>query len=217
MLRLLTTAVAILFLGALPIRAQGNMVQITQQSIDNNSLVDQSGAVGGEVSIDQIGEANIADVADDGSNSFLVIEQRGAEQNALVRLSGSGNQGDIVQDGAGNSADLIVSGTVNNFSVNQSAMPAMAAHDGNVVILSQTGLGNVSFQTQVGSDNRMTLRQNGLDNFADLLQQGQSNLMELEQNGNENSAALKQFGKNASPIMVTQNGGMSVEITQRGE
>ncbi len=170
----------------------------------------------GQVSIEQIGTDNIAEVTSDSGSSVLLIEQRGDEQSALVRLSGVNNQGDLTQRGADNTARILVSGTINTFSINQSASSG-GELNGNQALLEQIGFGNTAFQTQIGRENQMSLRQTGDDNFADMLQDGQSNVMELEQNDSGNSAILRQFQTEASPIIVTQTGGMSIEITQTGE
>lgn len=171
-------------------------------------------AAPGEVTIEQIGTDNIAEVTSD-SDSSLILEQQGNEQSAYVRLSGSANQGNVTQRGDDNSVDVVISGSVNAFSLSQTA--SAAGLTGNEAVLEQVGLGNIAFQTQVGRGNRMTLRQAGDDNFADLLQEGDSNLMELNQNGDENNATLKQLGDAAPPIIITQNGMASVSITQYGE
>ncbi|MCL3880773.1 hypothetical protein [Marivita sp. GX14005] len=204
-------------LAASPVLGQDNIAQITQEAGGNITTLDQSRAAGGEVAIEQIGSDNSADIADQGANSLLLVEQRGAEQSALVRLSGDGNEGDLVQDGLGNRADLAITGTVNSFRIDQRASDSDPARSGNRLTLSQTGIGNIAFTTQDGSENRMTLRQTGDDNFADMSQDGRANLMELEQNGPGNTAELKQIGIAAAPIIVTQTGGMSVQITQTGE
>jgi hypothetical protein len=169
----------------------------------------------GEVTIEQIGTENIAEVTSD-SNSSLVVDQQGNEQAAYVRLSGAANQGDVVQRGDRNSAEVLISGSVNAFSVTQNS--AAEGRIGNEAVLEQLGLANSAFQTQIGRGNSMTLRQTGDANFADLLQDGNNNEMELNQNGNENNATLMQYGDSAPPIIITQTGDMgSVTITQYGE
>lgn len=211
MLKVFSFATAIILTAPSWAVAQDNPDQITEIP----SVGTQIPPLSGEVSIEQIGTDNIAEVTGESNSSVLIIAQRGEEQSAFVRLSGVNNQGDVIQEGSDNSADVLITGTINTFSVSQSASEA-GTLNGNQVLLEQIGFGNTAFQTQVGSDNTMTLRQNGDNNFADLLQDGQSNLMELDQFGNDNSAALKQFQTRANPIIVRQSGGMSVEITQSG-
>lgn len=211
----LTLALSFLLLsiGLNTAMAQENLDQLSPGSdAQDRTIVFNSN---NEVSIEQVGSDNIAEVTSDSDSSVLVIQQTGAEQSALVRLSGEGNRGGLEQAGAGNIANLEVDGTLNVFNISQSGAVGTDV-TGNEVVLQQLGFGNVALQVQNGFGNRMTLRQNGDDNVAELLQDGIRNLMELEQNGNANEAFLTQKGTEAPPIIITQSGGMRVEITQTG-
>jgi hypothetical protein len=176
--------------------------EIVMHGKGNSASVDQTAAMSGNVSIEQIGLANAvavyqqgignaASIRSDGSHQSHRVDQRGTGGNRLaLETDGRDNLSDIAQrslSGGVNQAVILQNGTGNQAIVEQNATAA--------------GL------------NSIALAQAGDGNFAHLAQNGIDNAIDLTQNGDANSAGITQNGSGLG-ISLTQNGGGQVTITQ---
>ena len=164
--------------------------------------------------ITQIGDGNVATIAQAAPNAYARVDQDGDRNEADVTQRGSGtgyidamqtgdaNFARLQQDGSGhNVVHLAQSGTGNWAWSNQTAVGAL--HNGAIL-------------AQAGNNNDMALHQNGSDNRALLTQEGDGNGMTAVQNGDGNRLAWTQQGTNLSDLAITQNGGQAIQVTQTG-
>jgi Curlin associated repeat len=163
------------------------------------------------VFISQIGDSNQASVKQSAPNAYARIDQNGNSNDADVAQQGTGAAYlKAAQTGDGNFARVQQSGSGQNVAyVTQSG-------NGNWLWSSQDALGairNGAQLTQNGDNNDMLLYQGGSDNLAKLTQDGDGNGMTAVQLGDGNRLAWTQSGNNLSDLKITQYGGS----TQTGQ
>lgn len=168
--------------------------------------------------IDQIGDANVAQVSQTARIAYANVEQNGTANSVILSQDGNGvayadarqtgadNYARIQQAGSGqNVAYLTQNGSSNWAWANQNA--AGAIHNG-------------ARMTQTGNNNDMALTQSGSDNLAVLTQEGDGNGMSATQLGDGNRLAWTQQGTGLTDLQIVQTGGADkggqLAITQTG-
>lgn len=161
--------------------------------------------------ISQVGDSNNASAVQTTPNAYANVDQNGNSNDADVAQNGSGNAYlQAAQTGDSNFARVQQSGTGQNV--------AYVAQNGNRNWLwsNQDALGairNGAELTQNGDNNDMMLYQGGDDNLARLTQQGDGNGMTATQLGSGNRLTWTQTGDNLTDLKITQYGGS----TQTGQ
>ena len=168
--------------------------------------------------IAQIGDANVATINQTAPNAYARADQSGDANEADITQNGSGTAyARTVQTGDRNFARVEQHGSGQNVvTLDQNG-------NGNWAWSNQNASGaihNGARLTQVGNDNDMMLVQDGGDNRAVLTQQGDGNGMTVAQLGDGNRLAWTQEGNNLSDLQITQTGGSAkggqLQITQTG-
>ena len=183
--------------------AQSTTATISQTGNGSAANVDQSGALGAAVQVEQIGDVLVANIVQRDAAHRLRIKMEGADQSAELSQSGAGL----------NRMEVDMGGSANRVTATQQS----EVGGENVALLSQYGTGNqalIAQQAAVGQ-NYLTLNQNGNDNTANLSQTGGDNQLGLTQNGDGNAATLSQQGIGLI-LGIIQNGGANTVITQTG-
>ena len=168
--------------------------------------------------VTQIGDANVATINQTAPNAYARVDQSGDANEADITQNGSGTAyARISQSGDRNFARVEQHGSGQNVvTLDQSG-------NGNWAWSNQNAVGaihNGARLTQVGNDNDMMLTQDGSDNRALLTQEGDGNGMTVAQLGDSNRLAWTQQGNNLTDLQITQSGGSTkggqLLITQTG-
>jgi hypothetical protein len=166
--------------------------------------------------IEQIGNMNVASVAQTAPRAYAAIRQDGDRNDAEVTQSGKGTAYvDASQTGDGNFARVQQSGDGQNvLFVSQAGIGNWLSADQNAV----GAIHNGAVLAQAGNNNDMMLAQDGSDNRAVLTQEGDDNSMTAAQLGDGNRLSWVQQGSNLSDLQITQTGGAApggqLSITQ---
>lgn len=168
-------------------------------------VLDMPAVTGRGAYISQVGDSNIATIAQTAPAAYARVDQDGEENEADVTQSGSGEAySDTKQAGTRNFARVEQGGSGQNVAyVNQTGT-------GNWLWSDQIALGaihNGARLTQTGDNNDMLLRQEGSDNLAVLSQEGNDNGMTAVQTGEGNRLTWIQQGNNLTDLLITQTGG----------
>lgn len=168
--------------------------------------------------VEQIGDANRADIRQTAPNAFARVDQQGNANEADVAQRGSGTAyARVAQTGNTNFARAEQAGTGQNvLYVAQSGNSNWAWANQN----STGAIHNGARLTQTGDQNDMALVQDGSDNRAVLTQEGNGNGMTATQVGEGNRLVWTQQGNNLTDLKVNQTGGAErggqLLITQTG-
>lgn len=203
----------------------GHRASIFQTGAVNEASVEQLEGVGNGTSLTQIGDANVANVQQQGfGGSFNGVQEGVSNVLSVVQLSatsartvqtGSDNVITLSQDGFpyGSFASISQDGTGNEATLDQRATGRYPSGD---VQLTQTGtdnladvttqiaFGNFAF-TQDGTGNELTARSVGLDVSFVGSSVGDYNRVTVDQDGRDISLVINQYGDN-NEIDIEQSG-----------
>lgn len=168
--------------------------------------------------IDQIGDANIAQVTQTARVAYAKIDQDGDGNSVILSQNGMGKAyADVKQTGTENLARLQQGGS------GQNVIYLQQSGSSNWAWANQNATGaifNGAKMTQAGNNNDMALIQDGSDNLADLSQTGDDNGMTAVQLGDGNRLAWTQKGNGLTDLQIVQTGGADkggqLSITQTG-
>lgn len=168
--------------------------------------------------IDQIGDANVAEVRQTARLAYANVEQKGTANTVILSQNGTGAAyADARQTGTDNYAKIEQAGTGQNVAyLTQNGSSNWAWADQNAA----GAVHNGARMTQTGNNNDMALTQAGSDNLAVLTQEGDGNGMSAAQLGDGNRLAWTQQGTGLTDLQVVQTGGADkggqLAITQTG-
>jgi hypothetical protein len=224
----------------------GAFGEIIQDGIDNSASMNQRawGSDGNEHSIEQLGEANVANVDIYNGNNFGFVVQEGSENSARMVQSGTGNGSVILQTGEENyatSSSTAGSGNITGIvqgvpgglpqingpqQLGQVPLIPILPSAGNTATLGVKGSNNVAGILQLGLFNNagsnpswtgdLGISIEGDGNTAGIAQLGIENAANISVLGNSNMALIGQMGSSNTGSIMQDGSGNSAVISQSG-
>lgn len=224
----------------------GAIGDIFQDGTDNSASLNQRawGNDGNEHSIEQIGDANVANVDIYNGNNFGFVNQEGSENNARMVQSGSGHGSVILQSGDENYAQSSSTAGSGNVTAIAQGVPGgltglpvnggpqslnlipVFSSVGNAATLAVKGSDNEAGILQIGAYNNagsnpqwsgdLGISIDGDGNTAGIAQLGSENTANISVLGNANMAMIGQMGNSNTGSIMQDGSGNSALITQDG-